>query len=195
MLDFLYLMLGKINMSEDSKGGWMNKNLAPMTGRKMLETFNLPNEIFANKKILNIGAGGTDFGLELKSDGVNSAEVTNIDFNYDPSRKSRLWKLIFKLPRSEFPQDSVRADWDNLPFNSQQFDISLISFSAALWNEREDFKHTIREAMRVTKDFILLTGVTTEFMDDVGEAIKFGEVPFELTKMKIGYKLQRVKKY
>jgi len=194
LLGLLFLILGGINnMAEDSVDSWMNKNFAPMTGRKMLETFGVGNEMFANKKILNIGAGGTDFGEELKSDGVGSADVTNIDINYDPTRKSKLWKLVFKLPRSEFPKDAIRADWDSLPFRPQQFDITIMSFSAALWNEKEDFKHTIREATRVTKESILMTGVETGFINHIKEAIKFGEIPFGLTKMKVGYKLERKK--
>lgn len=182
-------------MSEDNGEGWMNKNLTPMTSRKVLETFNVPTEFFIGKKILNIGAGGSDFGTELKANGVHSSNVTNIDINYDPSRKSKLWKLAFKLPRSEFPEDATRADWNNLPFKSQQFDVSIISFSAALWNDRETFKHTIREAMRVTKDSILMRGVATELIEDIRDAVKFEEIPFVISELKVGYKLERKKQY
>jgi len=126
----------------------------------------------------------------LKSKNINPKSVVNLDLGYSPTRKSVLWKLIFKLPRKLFPPYAVQGDWDTLPFKSENFDISVLLFSAGLWAETNDLEKIMNEIMRVTKESIFINGAITEniqYMQELAES----RGGFRMQKLERGYELKR----
>lgn len=110
-------------------------------------------ESLQNKKILVVGAGGGNFEKDLKDAGFNiDCQIVNVDLQYDPKRKSNLWRLILKLPRKNYPPNAIWADAKNLPFADNRYDIAFAFNSIVPYMTGDAKLQAIKEITRVSKD-------------------------------------------
>lgn len=124
-------------------------------GKYVLEALKAQPEYFRDKNILNVGAGVVDLERILLEKGVD-ANVTNLDLNYNPRRKSVLWNLVLKATRKQYPPHSIQADMTEMPFEDQSFDISISTSSLLDWVEADRAVVAFKEICRVTKHEVLV---------------------------------------
>jgi len=142
---------------------WLEKTSWVRKGDTLyyLERSGISSESLQNKKILVIGAGGGNFEKDLKDAGFNiDCQIVNVDLQYDPKRKSNLWRLILKLPRKNYPPNAIWADAKHLPFSENSFDIAFAFNSITQYITGHARLQAIKEATRVSKDVYIFPNST-----------------------------------
>lgn len=120
---------------------------------------------FHNKIVLNAGPGKDNLQQELCDRFGVSCKVVNLDLAYIPERKSWLWYLAGKIPRSAFPDLPVRGDMKRLPFLNDSFDIAFANYSLLCLSTAGN-KRGIKELLRVTKGHIYIDPIPVHMVDN-----------------------------
>lgn len=126
------------------------EKLSRTTGRRLefyREMFGLNPEDFQGQEILNLGAGNSNLGDDLKQEGIE-AVVTNVDIAYKPASDFR--EKILGKKKISLPERPVAADMARLPFPDNSFDRVLSTFAIA-WLPAEKKLAALREALRVIR--------------------------------------------
>ncbi len=137
--------------SEYQKPGLLTKEFwAPPSKRGLdfyLERTQVEAKDLEGKKILNLGAGGDNLGIELKSKGV-STQVTNIDLKYPRTLLGQTEIQGINLT----PERAVKADISRLPLGNESVDVEFASESLTRWVSKDRQPQGFLEAVRVLKE-------------------------------------------
>ncbi len=91
-------------------------------------------EIEANQKVLDLAAGTADIAHRLLRVGLENLEVHCNDINYDMLSKGRDRMLDKGLHR---PLKYIQSDGENLPYQSNFFNRSIVSFGLRNMNRKD----------------------------------------------------------
>lgn len=107
-----------------------------------LEHMGVSADFLSKKRIVNMGAGGDDWGKELRAKNVE-AQVVNIDLNYP--------RKFMGVAEMSTPQTAVRADILRLPLADESMDTVVSGRVLSRWVPKGEQLDGFVEGLRVLK--------------------------------------------